>query len=235
MEDLQNVGGTPAVIKMLLEERLLNGDCMTVTGRTLAQNVVVLPSLTSGRVIVRPLSNPIKPSGHIQILKGNLAPEGALAKITGKEPALRRGGTSLRLRGGHAPCARAQGNRQRRRHRYPLGRPKGRTRYTRDVDADLRDHGAGLGKEVALITDGRFSGGSHGFIVGHVTPEAQDGGPIALVRSGDQIVIDAEKNVIEVNVSAEDMARRRQAWTMPPLKAQHGDNGEIHPPGQERQ
>jgi dihydroxy-acid dehydratase len=223
MEDLHDVGGTPAVIKMLLEAGLLEGDCFTVTGHTLAQNVKDLPALTPGQPIVRPLSNPIKQTGHIQILKGNLAPEGAVAKITGKE--------GLRFAG----PARVYDSEEDMLHaleRNEIGKgdviviryegPKGGPGMPEMLTPTSAVMGAGLGKDVALITDGRFSGGSHGFIVGHVTPEAQEGGPIALIRSGEQITLDAEKNMIEVNVSAEEMVRRRQEWQMPPFKADRG-------------
>jgi dihydroxy-acid dehydratase len=223
MEDLQDVGGTPAVIKMLLAEGLLNGDCMTVTGHTIAENVKDLPALSPGQPVVRPLSNPIKPTGHIQILKGNLAPEGAVAKITGKE--------GLRFSG----PARVYDSEEDMLHaleRKEIGKgdviviryegPKGGPGMPEMLTPTSAVMGAGLGRDVALMTDGRFSGGSHGFIVGHVTPEAQEGGPIALVRSGDQITIDAEQNLIEMAVAPDELARRRQAWTAPPLKATRG-------------
>jgi dihydroxy-acid dehydratase len=223
MEDLQDVGGTPAVIKMLLAEGLLNGECLTVTGRTLAENVRDLPALTPGQAVVRPRSNPIKPSGHIQILKGNLAPEGAVAKITGKE--------GLRFSG----PARVYDSEEDMLHaleRREIGKgdviviryegPKGGPGMPEMLTPTSAVMGAGLGKDVALITDGRFSGGSHGFIVGHVTPEAQEGGPIALVRSGDRITIDADRNLIEMDVAADELARRRQDWTRPPFKATRG-------------
>jgi dihydroxy-acid dehydratase len=223
MEDLHNVGGTPAVMKMLLAEGLLHGECVTATGKTLAENLEDLPALTAGQTIVRPLSNPIKGTSHIQILKGNLAPEGAVAKITGKE--------GLRFSG----PARVYDSEEDMLHaleRKEIGKgdviviryegPKGGPGMPEMLTPTSAVMGAGLGKDVALITDGRFSGGSHGFIVGHVTPEAQDGGPIALIRSGEQITIDAEQNVIEVHLPAEELARRRREWTMPPFKANRG-------------
>ena len=223
MEDLQEIGGLPAVQKMLLAEGLLNGDCMTVTGKTLAENVADLPGLAEGQQIVHAVSNPIKATSHLQILRGNLAPEGAVAKITGKEglkftgPARVYDSEEDMLRGletgeivkGVVIVIRYEG-------------PKGGPGMPEMLTPTSAIMGAGLGKDVALMTDGRFSGGSHGFIVGHVTPEAQEGGPIALVRSGDMITIDAQDNVISVDVSDEEMAARRAEWKMPPYKATRG-------------
>jgi dihydroxy-acid dehydratase len=223
MEDLHAVGGTPAVIKMLIEAGLLNGGCMTVTGKTLAENVKDLPGLTPGQPIVQPLSKPIKPTGHIQILKGNLAPDGAVAKITGKE--------GLRFSG----PARVYDSEEDMLHaleRKEIGKgdviviryegPKGGPGMPEMLTPTSAVMGAGLGKDVALLTDGRFSGGSHGFIVGHVTPEAQEGGPIGLIRSGEIVTIDAERNLISVEVSDEELASRRKHWKMPPYKAERG-------------
>ncbi len=223
MEDLQNVGGTPAVIKMLIEEGLFNGDCLTVTGKTHKENLEALPGLTPGQPIVRPLSNPIKAQGHLQILKGNLAPGGSVAKITGKE--------GLRFRG----PARVYDSEEDMLHGFEQGQiskgdviviryegPKGGPGMPEMLTPTSAIMGAGLGKDVALLTDGRFSGGSHGFIVGHVTPEAQEGGPIALVRNGDIISIDAERNAMDVEISDEEMATRRAAWVQPPFKAERG-------------
>ena len=223
MEDLHEAGGVPAVIKMLLEGGLLNGDCMTVTGKTLGENVKDLPGLKAGQEIVRPLSNPLKATGHIQILKGNLAPEGAVAKITGKE-GLRFAGT-----------AKVYDSEEEILHaleRKEIGKgdviviryegPKGGPGMPEMLTPTSAIMGAGLGKDVALITDGRFSGGSHGFIVGHVTPEAQEGGPIALIQNGDRIVIDAEKNLLMVELSDDVLATRRKNWRMPPYKATRG-------------
>jgi dihydroxy-acid dehydratase len=223
MEDLQNVGGTPAVIKMLIEAGLIDGRCMTVTGETLAASVAPLPALSPGQPIVRPLSNPIKRTGHIQVLKGTLAPEGAVAKITGKE--------GLRFAG----PARVYDSEEDMLHaleRKEIGKgdviviryegPKGGPGMPEMLTPTSAIMGAGLGKDVALLTDGRFSGGSHGFLVGHITPEAQEGGPIALIESGDRITVDVEKNIIDVDVPAEEMARRRAAWKRPPFKAERG-------------
>jgi dihydroxy-acid dehydratase len=223
MEDLQKVGGTPAVLKMLLEAGRLDGSCLTVTGRTLAENLRDLPGLAAGQPIVHPLSDPIKATGHIQILKGNLAPEGAVAKITGKE--------GLRFSG----PARVYDSEEDMLHALERGEigkgdviviryegPKGGPGMPEMLTPTSALMGAGLGKDVALLTDGRFSGGSHGFIVGHIAPEAQAGGPIALVQSGETITIDAERNLIQVDVSDDELARRRAAWTMPPFKATRG-------------
>ena len=223
MEDLQAVGGTPAVMKMLLEEGLFDGSCMTVTGKTQAENLRDLPGLSPGQPIVRPLSNPIKKSGHIQILKGNLSPDGSVAKITGKE--------GMRFEG----PARVYDSEEDMLHGLEQGQiskgdviviryegPKGGPGMPEMLTPTSAIMGAGLGKDVALLTDGRFSGGSHGFIVGHVTPEAQDGGPIALVRDGDRITIDADKNLISVDVSDAELQVRRAAWIQPPFKAERG-------------
>jgi dihydroxy-acid dehydratase len=223
MEDLHHVGGTPAVLKMLLEEGLLHGECLTVTGRTHAENLRDVPGLSPGQPIVQPLSRPIKKTGHIQILKGNLAPEGAVAKITGKE-GLRFSGPARvydseeDMLHGLERGEIAKGDVIVIRYEGPRGGP-GMPEMLTPTSAIM---GAGLGKDVALLTDGRFSGGSHGFIVGHITPEAQQGGPIAHVRAGERITIDAEANAITVDVSDEELSRRRAAWTMPPPKATRG-------------
>jgi dihydroxy-acid dehydratase len=223
MEDLQNVGGTPAVMKMLIEAGLFDGSCMTVTGSTHAENLRDLPALTPGQAIVKPLSDPIKKNGHIQILKGNLAPEGSVAKITGKEgvrfsgPARVYDSEEDMLRGLEQGQI-AKGDVIVIRYEGPKGGP-GMPEMLTPTSAIM---GAGLGKDVALLTDGRFSGGSHGFIVGHVTPEAQDGGPIALVRSGDPITIDAENKLIDVGVSDAELRARRAQWRRPPFKAERG-------------
>jgi dihydroxy-acid dehydratase len=223
MEDLHRVGGVPAVMKMLLEEGLLNGDCLTVTGRTVRENLNDLPGLTPGQKIVHPMSDPIKKTGHIQILKGNLAPDGSVAKITGKE-GLRFAGPAKVYDSEedmlHALERKeiAKGDIIVIRYEGPKGGP-GMPEMLTPTSAVM---GAGLGKDVALITDGRFSGGSHGFIVGHITPEAQEGGPIGLVRNGDRITIDAEKNELSVDLSERELADRRAAWRMPPFKATRG-------------
>jgi len=223
MEDLHRVGGTPAVLKLLLEHRALHGDCMTVTGRTLEENLQDLPGLTPGQDVVRPWSDPIKETGHIAILRGSLAPLGAVAKITGKE------GTSFQ---GTALVYDAEEQMLAALERGEIAKgsviviryegPKGGPGMPEMLTCTSAIMGAGLGPHVAMVTDGRFSGGSHGFLIGHVTPEAQDGGAIALVRSGDRILIDAKKRVLELEVPADELERRRAAWTAPPLKATRG-------------
>jgi len=223
MEDLHKVGGVPAVMKYLLEKGLLDGTCRTVTGQTLAQNLQDVPGLKAGQDVILPLDKPIKESGHIRILKGSLAPGGAVAKITGKEglkfsgPArvydaeedMLKGLERGEIRKGDVIVIRYEG-------------PKGGPGMPEMLTPTSAIMGAGLGKDVALITDGRFSGGSHGFIIGHVVPEAQEGGPIALIRTGDAITIDAEKNSLDVAISEAELAARRQAWRMPPYKATRG-------------
>ena len=222
-EDLHTVGGTPAVMKMLLAAGLLDGNCMTVTGKTLGENIESLPGLKAGQTVVHAVSDPIKPTGHLQILKGNLAPDGAVAKITGKE-GLKFVGTAnvfdseeemltaleeKKINKGDVVIIRYEG-------------PKGGPGMPEMLTPTSAIMGAGLGSDVALLTDGRFSGGSHGFIVGHITPEAQVGGPLALAQNGDRITIDAEENRLDVDVSDEELARRKAAWTAPELKATRG-------------
>lgn len=223
MEDLHNVGGIPAVMKYLLDEGLINGNCMTVTGETIAENLADLPGLSDGQDVFHSLDNPIKATGHIQILKGNLAPGGAVAKITGKE-GLHFSGPARVFDAEEDMLAALEAGAIKKgdviviRYEGPRGGP-GMPEMLTPTSAIM---GAGLGKEVALLTDGRFSGGSHGFIIGHIVPEAQEGGPIALVQDGDEITIDAESKVISVAVSDADMAKRREQWSMPPYKATHG-------------
>jgi dihydroxy-acid dehydratase len=222
-EDLHSVGGTPAVMKYLLEKGLIDGDCVTVTGKTVAENLKDLPGLKAGQKVVQPLEKPIKTTGHIQILRGNLAPEGSVAKITGKE--------GLRF-SGPARCYDCEEDMLAALERKEILKgdviiiryegPKGGPGMPEMLTPTSAIMGAGLGSDVALLTDGRFSGGSHGFIVGHVTPEAQVGGPIALVRDGDQITLDASKNELSVAVSDEEMKKRQAQWKAPPLKATKG-------------
>jgi len=223
MEDLHNVGGTPAVMKYLLEQGLIDGDCLTVTGRTVAENLQELPGLAAGQAVFHGVDNPIKKSGHIQILKGNLAPGGSVAKITGKE-GLQFSGPAKVFDSEEAMLAALEDNQISKgdvvviRYEGPKGGP-GMPEMLTPTSAIM---GAGLGKDVALLTDGRFSGGSHGFIIGHIVPEAQEGGPLALIRNGDVISIDADNKVLSVNVSDAEMAQRRKAWTMPAYKATRG-------------
>ncbi len=223
MEDLHQAGGVPAVIKMLLDEGLVHGDCVTVTGKTVRENMNDLPGLKPGQQIVRPPSNPLKATGHIQILKGNLAPDGAVAKITGKE-GLRFSGPA-KVYDSEEDMLHALERKEIQKGDVLVIRyegPKGGPGMPEMLTPTSAVMGAGLGKDVALITDGRFSGGSHGFIVGHITPEAQEGGPIALVRTGDRVTIDAEKNLLTADVSDKELAARRDAWRMPPFKATRG-------------
>ena len=223
MEDLHQVGGTPAVMKYLLENGYLNGECLTVTGKTVAENLADMPNLAVGQEIIQPLAKPIKETGHIQILRGNLAPEGSVAKITGKEGLVFSGTARVydseeEMLTGLEAGEIVKGDVIVIRYEGPKGGP-GMPEMLTPTSAIM---GAGLGKDVALMTDGRFSGGSHGFIVGHICPEAQEGGPIALVRTGDKITIDAQKRAIDVDLSAAELAQRRTAWTMPPYKATRG-------------
>jgi dihydroxy-acid dehydratase len=223
MADLHRVGGTPAVMKYLLDHGFLKGDCITVTGKTLAENLAALPGFQAGQDVIHSLEKPIKSSGHLRILRGNLAPDGAVAKITGKEglkfsgPArvfdseedmlhsLEKGG----IKKGDVVIIRFEG-------------PKGGPGMPEMLTPTSAIVGAGLGHDVALMTDGRFSGGSHGFIVGHITPEAQEGGPIALVQDGDAITIDAEKNRIDVALTDAELSKRRAAWKAPAYKFTRG-------------
>lgn len=223
MEDLHAVGGIPALMKYLLKEGYIHGDCMTVTGKTIAENLESVPDLYEGQEIVHDIKNALKSSGNIQILYGNLASEGCVAKISGKEgeyfegtavvfesefeviPGLEKG----MIKPGDVVVIRYCG---------PKGGP-GMPEMLKPTSAIM---GAGLGDKVALITDGRFSGGSHGFVVGHITPEAYDGGGIALVENGDLITIDAVKNTINLKISDAEFAKRKAAWVQPPLKVQKG-------------
>jgi dihydroxy-acid dehydratase len=222
-EELHEVGGTPAVLKMLLEAGHIDGSCMTITGKTLAENLKPLPGLKPGQKIVHPLDKPLKATGHIRIMRGNLCPDGAVAKITGKEGLVFTGTANCfdseedmlhaleqkKINKGDVIIIRYEG---------PQGGP-GMPEMLTPTSAIM---GAGLGADVALITDGRFSGGSHGFIVGHVTPEAQVGGPIALAKTGDKITLDADKNVITIDVTDAELAKRKAAWKAPAYKATRG-------------
>jgi dihydroxy-acid dehydratase len=223
MEDLYAVGGVQAVLKMLLSEGMLHGECMTVTGKTMAENLMSAPDLMDGQSIIHPVKNPIKSTGHIQILYGNLAEGGSVAKITGKEGEVFRGRarvfdgedqvnkaiTEKRIKKGDVVVIRYCG---------PKGAP-GMPEMLKPTSAIM---GEGLGSEVALITDGRFSGGTHGFVVGHITPEAQDGGLLALLEDGDEITIDAIQNVLEASLSTEVIAQRKSKWKAPDLNGLSG-------------
>ncbi len=223
MEDLDNVGGIPAIMKMLLKEGLLIGDCLTVTGKPIKENLEDYPDLPKDQDIIYPLSAPIKKRGHLQILYGNLAPQGAVAKITGKEGEKFEGVAKVydseeKLNLGIENGEVVAGNVVVIRYEGPKGAP-GMPEMLKGTSLII---GAGLGDKVALITDGRFSGGTHGFVVGHITPEAQEGGNIALVKDGDKIRIDAVNNTIDVLISDEEMAARRKVWVKPAYKATSG-------------
>lgn len=223
MEDLHKVGGIPGVLKYMLMNDMLHGDCLTVTGKTLAENLIDLPGLDENQDIIKPISNPVKPTGHIRILFGNLAEDGAVAKITGKE-GLKFTGKAKVYNGEFAANKGIGAGEVQKgdvvviRYEGPKGGP-GMPEMLKPTSAIM---GAGLGKDVALITDGRFSGGTHGFVVGHVSPEAQDGGLIAFVEDGDIITIDAEKNTIEVEIDNETIKQRKEAWEQPPLRYKKG-------------
>ena len=223
MEDLDAVGGVPAVQKLLLREGLLHGDCMTVTGKTLAENLESVPDLSAGQKVVMPVSQALKATGHLQILYGNLAEQGAVAKITGKEgtifsgPAICYDSEEETLAGiqrgevqaGQVIVIRYEG-------------PKGGPGMREMLSVTSAIMGVGLGKSVALITDGRFSGGTHGFVVGHITPEAQEGGLLALIHNGDTVTIDADNNLLTLDVTEAEIAQRRAAWQKPAYKVSRG-------------
>ena len=223
MEDLYNVGGVPAVQKLLLAEGLLHGDCLTVTGKTLAENVADLPGLLEEQNVIHPVSDPVKKTGHLQIMYGNLSPEGSVAKITGKEGTQFSGTAKVfeseedcleGIRAGKVE----KGDVVVIRYEGPKGGPGMREMLS--ITAAIM--GAGLGKEVALITDGRFSGGTHGFVIGHITPEAQLGGTIALLKDGDTITIDADARVLQVELTDKEIEARRKNWKAPELKYKSG-------------
>ena len=223
MEDLHAVGGVPAVMKYLLENKLLHDDCLTVTGKTVAENLANVPSLQEGQDVFLSLKNPLKATGHLQILYGNLASEGSVAKISGNEGDYFKGKAKVyddeyavidgvkngEVKSGDVVVIRYCG---------PKGGP-GMPEMLKPTSAIM---GAGLGKEVALITDGRFSGGTHGFVVGHITPEAYEGGTIALVKNGDTITIDTKNNTIELKVNEQELIKRKLEWKQPQLKATKG-------------
>lgn len=223
MEDVYKIGGVPALMKYLLENKMLNGSCLTVTGKTVEENLASVPSLSEDQKVIAPLNNPIKSTGHIQILFGNLAPEGAVAKITGKE-GLKFEGTAkvfnseFETNEGIEKGLVKKGDVVVIRYEGPKGAP-GMPEMLKPTSALM---GAGLGNDVALITDGRFSGGTHGFVVGHITPEAQLGGLIALVQDGDIISIDAVNRKLEVKLSDEEIQKRKKMWTPPPPKYKSG-------------
>jgi len=223
MKDLHQIGGVPAVLKFMLAHGMLHGDCMTVTGKTLAENLQDVPDLQVGQAIIRPLDQPIKATGHIRILKGNLAPGGSVAKITGKEGLLFEGPARVYDSEFDANDGIGRGEVQAGevvviRYEGPKGGP-GMPEMLKPTAAIM---GVGLGKSIALITDGRFSGGTHGFVVGHIVPEAQEGGPIALLQNGDLITIDAESNTLSVALTDEEINQRRAQWVQPDYKFNKG-------------
>lgn len=223
MTDIHQAGGIPAVMKRLLEHGLIYGDCLTVTGKTVAENLVFLPELREGQEVIVPFDRPLKATAHLQILRGNLAPEGSVAKISGKEGERFRGPARVydreedmlaalelgKIREGDVIVIRYEG-------------PKGGPGMPEMLTPTSAIVGAGLGGKVAMLTDGRFSGGSHGFIIGHVSPEAQMGGPIALVEDGDTIAIDIGANRITLEVDEAVLSDRHKAWESPPLRATRG-------------
>ncbi|CAK7265561.1 dihydroxy-acid dehydratase ilv3 [Sporothrix epigloea] len=224
-EDLFNIGGTPALLKFLIKEGIIDGSGITVTGKTMKENIAAFPDFPKDQPIIRPMSNPIKPTGHLQILRGSLAPGGSVGKITGKE--------GLRFEGS-AKCYDAEDDfiAALERGDIKVGEktvviiryegPKGGPGMPEMLKPSSAIMGAGLGNDVALLTDGRFSGGSHGFLIGHIVPEAMEGGPIALVQDGDRIVIDAEQKVVDIDVPEDELESRRKQWKAPPLRATSG-------------
>jgi dihydroxy-acid dehydratase len=223
MQNLHEVGGVPAVLKILLEAGLLHGDCLTVTGKTLAENLAEMPGLLEGQDVVRSMSNPLRESGHLVVLKGNLAEEGAVAKMSGlkltrfegparvfdSEEAATEALLQDQIHDGDVIVIRYAG-------------PKGGPGMSEMLAITAIVIGKGLNEKVALLTDGRFSGGTHGFVVGHIAPEAQVGGAIALIRDGDRITIDSQTRELLVDVSDEELARRKQDWIEPPLRYSRG-------------
>lgn len=219
MQDLNEVGGVPGVMKLLLERGLLHGDCLTITGKTLAENLAEAPALNKEQTIIRSFDNPLKPTGPLVVLKGNLAPDGAIAKMSGMKK-LRFSGPA-RVYDGEDAATQAILNNEIGKGDVLVIRycgPKGGPGMPEMLSVTALIVGKGLGGEVALITDGRFSGGSHGFVVGHVAPEAQVGGPIGLLREGDIITIDSETQGISFQVTEEELEERAKNWVQPPLK-----------------
>lgn len=223
MEDIHKIGGTPGIMKYLLAQGMLHGDCLTVTGKSLGENLETVDDLNQDQEIIRSVGDPIKATGHLQVLYGNLASEGAVAKITGKEGERFTGTAKVfdsefeaingikdgQVKKGDVVVIRYEG---------PKGGP-GMPEMLKPTAAII---GVGLGNDVALITDGRFSGGTHGFVVGHITPEAQEGGMIALLQDGDVIEINGITNTIECRISEEEIIKRKERWSPPPLKVKSG-------------
>jgi dihydroxy-acid dehydratase len=228
MQDLNDIGGVPGVMKLLLEEGLLHGDCLTVTGKTLAENLAEAPALAENQDVIRPFDNPLKPTGPLVVLRGNLAPEGAIAKMSGMKQSRFVGPAKVYDSEEAATEAIMQNEIKKGdvlviRYTGPQGGPG----MPEMLSVTAMIVGKGLGGEVALLTDGRFSGGSHGFVVGHVAPEAQAGGPIALLQTGDTVTIDSETLDISFEVSDEEYKRRSDNWVQPPYKASKGALGKY--------
>lgn len=224
-EDLYKIGGTPSLLKFLIGEGIISGNGITVTGKTMKQNVESWPSFPKDQEVIRPFSNPIKPTGHIQILRGSLAPGGSVGKITGKEGLVFTGKAKCYDQENDFIEALERGEIKKGEKTVVIIRyegPKGGPGMPEMLKPSSAIMGAGLGNDVALLTDGRFSGGSHGFLIGHIVPEAAEGGPISLVRDGDIVTVDAEKRVIDCNVSPEEMEKRKREWTPPPPRYSRG-------------
>jgi len=223
MEDIHSIGGTPAVMKYLLNNGYLHDDCMTVTGKTIAENLATIKPMAFEQTVIHNIKSAIKKTGHLQILRGSISPDGSVAKITGKEGIMFKGKAKVfnseqAANDGISGGLVEKGDVIVIRYVGPRGGP-GMPEMLKPTSMIM---GAGLGKSVALITDGRFSGGTHGFVVGHITPEAQDGGPIALIKDDDTITIDVAKHRIDLNISKSDFEARKQAWVKPDLKAKRG-------------
>lgn len=224
-EDMNRVGGTPALLKFLIAEGIISGNGMTVTGKTMKQNLETWPAFAADQTVIRPFSKPIKPTGHIQILRGSLAPGGSVGKITGKEGLVFTGKAKCYDQENDFIEALERGEIKKGEKAVVVIRyegPKGGPGMPEMLKPSSAIMGAGLGNDVALLTDGRFSGGSHGFLIGHIVPEAAEGGPIALLKDGDTVTIDAEKRVIDCDVSEEEMERRKAEWTPPPPRYGNG-------------
>ena len=223
MEDLHNIGGIPAVLKFMMDNQMIHDDCLTVTGKSIGENLKNIKPLNFDQDVIRRLSNPIKSSGHIRILYGNIASEGSVAKITGKEGLIFKGKANVFNSENDANNA-IKNNKISKgdviviRYEGPRGGP-GMPEMLKPTSAIM---GAGLGNDVALITDGRFSGGTHGFVVGHISPEAYEGGLISLIENDDEIIIDAEKNEINVLISDKEIIKRKKSWIKPELKFKSG-------------
>ena len=223
MEDLHNIGGIPAVLKFMMDNQMIHDDCLTVTGKSIGENLKNIKPLNFDQDVIRPLNNPIKSSGHIRILYGNIASEGSVAKITGKEGLIFKGKANVFNSENDANNA-IKNNKISKgdviviRYEGPRGGP-GMPEMLKPTSAIM---GAGLGNDVALITDGRFSGGTHGFVVGHISPEAYEGGLISLIENDDEIIIDAEKNEINVLISDKEIIKRKKLWIKPELKFKSG-------------